>query len=115
MLEWEHVPEKPPVEQPRRTGKKRCYGHKSEGQYVAVFVRSPTHLLRSKTFSNPLEPFQIKKYIFLKTCVRSSLLCWICFCMYMCVYSIHGYATFFSKTAYLTNAKDVSTDLLFTH
>ena len=25
-----------PVEQPRRTGKKRCYGHKSGGQYVAV-------------------------------------------------------------------------------
>ncbi len=24
------------VEQPRRTGKKRCYGHKSGGQYVAV-------------------------------------------------------------------------------
>ena len=27
---------RPPVEQPRRTGKKHCYGHKSEGQYVAV-------------------------------------------------------------------------------
>ena len=27
---------RPPVEQPRRTGKKRCHGHKSGGQYVAV-------------------------------------------------------------------------------
>ena len=27
---------RPPVEQPKRTGKKRCYGHKSGGQYVAV-------------------------------------------------------------------------------
>ncbi len=27
---------RPPVEQPRRTGKKHCYGHKSRGQYVAV-------------------------------------------------------------------------------
>ena len=27
---------RPPGEQPRRTGKKRCYGHKSGGQYVAV-------------------------------------------------------------------------------
>ena len=27
---------RPPVEQPRRTEKKHCFGHKSEGQYVAV-------------------------------------------------------------------------------
>ena len=27
---------RPPVELPRRTGKKRCYGLKSRGQYVAV-------------------------------------------------------------------------------
>ena len=27
---------RPPVEQPRRTGKKRCYGHRSGGQYVTV-------------------------------------------------------------------------------
>ena len=27
---------RPPVEQPRRTGKKRYYGQKSGGQYVAV-------------------------------------------------------------------------------
>ena len=31
-----------PVEQPRRTGKKGCDRQKSGGQYVAVFVRSPT-------------------------------------------------------------------------
>ena len=27
---------RPPVEPPRRTGNKFCYGHKSGGQYVAV-------------------------------------------------------------------------------
>ena len=27
---------RPPVEQPRRTGKKRCCGHRRGGQYVAV-------------------------------------------------------------------------------
>ena len=27
---------RPSVEQPRGTGKKHCYGHKSGGQYVAV-------------------------------------------------------------------------------
>ena len=32
----ERLGPRPPVEQPRRTGKKRCYGHKSGGQYVAV-------------------------------------------------------------------------------
>ena len=57
----EHVPERlgprPPVEQPRRTGKKRCYGHKSGG---CSSVQPPTHLSHSKTFSNPFEPFQIK-------------------------------------------------------
>ena len=38
ILEWGPCPREaePPVEQPRRTGKKRCYGHKSRGQYVAV-------------------------------------------------------------------------------
>ena len=49
---------RPPVEQPRRTGKKRCYGHKSGGQYVAVLFRSPTpsHTVKSLvTLSNPFK------------------------------------------------------------
>ena len=33
---------RPPVGQPRRTGKKGCDSQKSGGQYVTVFVRSPT-------------------------------------------------------------------------
>ena len=50
------------------------------GQYVAVFVRSPT--------PSHTQPFQIKwgVYFFKELC-RSSLLCWICFCTYMCMYS----------------------------
>ena len=43
----------PPVEQPRITGKKGCDSQKSwGGQYVAVFVRSPT--------PSHTQPFQIK-------------------------------------------------------
>ena len=42
------------------------------GQYIAVFIQSPTHLSHT-TLS---QPFRIKceRYIFLKKCVRSSLL-----------------------------------------
>ena len=35
-------PPRPPVEQPRRTARKGCDSQKRGGQYVAVFVRSPT-------------------------------------------------------------------------
>ena len=42
----------PPFEQPRRTGKKDCDSQKSwGGQYIVVFVRSPTHLSHT-TLSN---------------------------------------------------------------
>ena len=58
---------RPPVEQPRRTGKKHCYGHKSGGSICCSSVHSPTHLSHSKTFSNPFE--QSERYIFLKNCV----------------------------------------------
>ena len=95
MLEWEHVPggwaPRPPVEQPRRTGKKHCYGHESGGQYVAVLfgLQLP---LTVKPLSNPFEPFQIKweRYIFLKELCRSSLLCrrYDSACIYIWVYNI---------------------------
>ena len=66
---------RPPVEQLRRTWKKCCYSQKSGGQYVAVFVQSPTHLSHV-TFRNPFVTLSNKvRYIFLKNCVRSSLLC----------------------------------------
>ena len=56
----DHVPERPgpPVEQPRRTGKKRCYGHKSGGQYVAVLfsLQLTSHTVKPLvTFSNPFK------------------------------------------------------------
>ena len=67
------------------------------GQYVTVFVQSPTHLSHI-TLS---QPFRIKceGFIFLKKLVRSSLLCWLCFCMYMwiVVYALYGYATLSAK------------------
>ena len=52
-------PERPQVEQHMRTGKKRYYGQKSGGQYVAVLfgLQLP---LTVKPLSNPFEPFQIK-------------------------------------------------------
>ena len=88
---------RPPVEPPRRTGKKRGYGHKSEDQYVAVLfgLRLP---LTVKPLSNHFEPFQIKwEVYFSKELCRSSLLCcrydsaciWICVCIV-----VHGYTTY---------------------
>ena len=58
---------RPPVEQPRRTEKKRGYGHKSGGQYVAILLSlTPSHT----------QPFQIKwEEYFSKELCRSSLLC----------------------------------------
>ena len=49
---------RPPVEQPRRTGKKRCYGHKSGGQYVAVLfsLQLTSHTVKPLvTLSNPFK------------------------------------------------------------
>ena len=49
---------RPPVEQPRRTGKKRCYEHKSGGQYVAVLFRLQltSHTVKPLvTLSNPFK------------------------------------------------------------
>ena len=89
MLEWEPCPSRgwaprSPVEQPRRTGKKCCYGQKSGGQYVAVLFSLQLTSYTVKPFVT-LSNFRIKweVYIFLKNCIRSSLLCWICFCMHL--------------------------------
>ena len=49
---------RPPVEQPRRTGKKRFYGHKSGGQYVAVLfsLQLTSHTVKPLvTLSNPFK------------------------------------------------------------
>ena len=63
------MPSGPPVEQPSRMSKKCCYNHRVN---TLLSVQSPTHLSHS-TLS---QPFRIKceRYIFLKKCVRSSLL-----------------------------------------
>ena len=79
---------RPPVEQPRRTGKKRGYGHKSGGQYVAVLIGLQLPLT-VKPLSNPFEPFQIKwEVYFSKELCRSSLLCRrydsACICIWVC-------------------------------
>ena len=74
-------PSGPPVEQPRKTRKKCCYSQKSWGSICCSFVQSPTHLSHI-TLSQPLR-IKCERYIFLKNCVRSSLLCWLCFCMHM--------------------------------
>ena len=47
IMEWEACPNKgwaprPLVEQPRRTGKKHCYGHKSGGSICCSSVHTPT-------------------------------------------------------------------------
>ena len=89
MLEWEPCPSRgwaprPPVEQPRRTGKKCCYSQKSWGFNMLQFCSVSSSPLTENTFrtlSNKV------RGIFLKNCVRSSLLCWICFCMHMCMNS----------------------------
>ena len=86
---------RPPVEQPRRAGKKRCYGHKSGGSICCSSVSpTPSH---SKTFSNPFEPVQIKwEVYFSKGLSRSSLLCRrydsACICICVCRV-VHGYTT----------------------
>ena len=48
---------RPPVEQPRRMGKKHCYGHKSRGQYVAVLF-SLQLALTVKPLVKLLNPFK---------------------------------------------------------
>ena len=49
---------RPSVQQPRRTGKKRCYGHKSWGQYVAVLFSLPLTSHTVKPLVTLLNPFK---------------------------------------------------------
>ena len=61
---------RPPVEQPRRTGKKRCYGHRSGGQYVAVLfsLQLTSHTVK------PLVTFQTKWGVYFSKEVSSLVL-----------------------------------------
>ena len=76
-------PSGPLVEQPRRRRKKCCYSQKSWGSICCCFCS----VSNSPLTHNPFVPFRIKceRYIFLKNCVRPSLLCWLCFCMFMSI------------------------------
>ena len=67
---------RPPVEQPRRTGKKHCYGRKSGGSVCSNSVQSPNSLSHT-TISIKWEAD------FSKELCRSSLLCWICICIWV--------------------------------
>ena len=89
---------RPPVEQPRRTGKKCCYGHKSGGQYVAVLfsLQLTSHTVKPLvTLSNPSK-LEWEVYFFKELC-RSSLLGHRydseCRCICVCIV-VHGYTTF---------------------
>ena len=78
---------RPSVEQPRRTGKKRCYGHKSGGQYVVVpfFSNSLSHTTLSikweLDFSKELCPSSL-----LCRCYDSTCIC-ICVCICSWLYN----------------------------
>ena len=65
MLEWEPCPNRgwvarPPVEHPRRTGKKCCCSQKSSGVNMLQFCSVYNSPLTDNTFRNPFEIFQIK-------------------------------------------------------
>ena len=82
---------RPPVEQLRRTGKKRCYGHKNGGSICCSSVQSPTPLSQRKTFSNPFEPFQIKWEVYFSKELSSLVLIVLNMCMV--AYVLCGYTT----------------------
>ena len=58
---------------------------KELGVNMLQFVQSPTQL--SHITLSQLFRINCERYIFLKKCVRSSLLCWLCIRMYMYTYS----------------------------
>ena len=87
-----HVPAQagPPVEQPRRTGKKGCDSQKSGGSICCCSVQSPTHLSHNNTLRNPFEPFQIKWEVYFSE-ELCPLVFFIVFSKFLHAY---GYVTF---------------------
>ena len=63
--------------------------------------RSKYNTLTHNPFVTLSQPFRIK-YIFLKKCVRSSLLCLLCFRMYMCIV-VYVLRLCHNKTVYILN------------
>ena len=81
------------VEQPSRMGKKCCYNTEELGVSMWQSVPSPTHLSHI-TNINPfatLSRIKCERYIFLKKCIRSSLLLTMFSCIV--VYVLWGYTT----------------------
>ena len=76
---------RPPVEQPRRTGKKRCYGHKN-GVNMLQFC-SVSNSLSHTTLSNKVRGIFFKRTVSLVFIVS---LLWFCICI--CIV-VHGYTT----------------------
>ena len=103
MLEWEPCPirgwvPRPPVEQPRRTGKKYYYSLKSGGQYVAVLFSLQLTSHTVKPFIT-LSNFRIKLEVyFSKELCPLVLIASLCFCMHMwmygCDYTAQSESTF---------------------
>ena len=91
MLEWGPCPKEAEPLGPRLSSsgereRNAVMAIRVGGQYVAVLFSLQLTSYTVKplvTLSKPLS----EKYIFLKNCVRSLLLCWICFCIYMCMYN----------------------------
>ena len=60
------------------------------GSICCSTVQSPTHLSQIIPFVTLSNPFKwSERYIFLKNCVRSSLFCWICFCLHLHMIMLH--------------------------
>ena len=92
MLEWEPYPSRgwaprPPVEQPRRTGKKGRDSQKSWGVNVL-------QSLFGLQLTSHTQPFRIKweRYFSKELCPLVLIVSSLCFCMYMCIVG-HGYKT----------------------
>ena len=89
-----HVPAKAGPQAPcwaaQENGKERLWLPEEWGSVCCSSVQCPTHLSHSKTFRNPFE--QSERYIFLKNCVRSSLLCrHVSVCIGIWVYNNHSW------------------------
>ena len=78
------------VEQPSRMRKKCCYGQRNFGSICGSLSPSPTHLSHI-TNINPfttLSRIKCERYIFIKKCVRSSLLSIMFPHIYIYVYAL---------------------------
>ena len=110
----EAVPPGPRLSSPGEQERKAVIARRVGGSICCSSVQSPTHLSHNNTLRNPFEPFQIKwGNIFLRT-ESTSLLCWICiciwFCMYMCMYS---WLWLYNKKSFVKGSKPLCLPKLF--